>query len=82
MIPDGQYNATQLKDEINTQIALLDRINQAGDPITTADTDDLVFDISSTLGTKTYVYSKASNMTVDFSSDDMGVSARKVLLAV
>ena len=76
VIPDGQYNATQLKDEINTQIALLDRINQAGDPITTADTDDLVFDISSTtLGTKTYVYSKASNMTVDFSSDDMGVSS-------
>lgn len=75
VIPDGQYNATQLKDAINTQIALLDRINQSGDPIATADTADLVFDISSTtLGTKTYVYSTGSTMTVDFSSDDMGIS--------
>lgn len=75
VIPDGQYNATQLKDAINTQIALLDRIDQSGDPIPTADTADLVFDISSTtLGTKTYVYSTGSTMTVDFSSDDMGIS--------
>lgn len=75
VIPDGQYNATQLKDAINTQIALLDRIDQSGDPIPTADTNDLVFDISSTtLGTKTYVYSTGSTMTVDFSSDDMGIS--------
>ena len=75
VVPDGQYTATQLKDAINTQIALLDRINQAGDPITTADTEDLVFDISSTtLGTKTFIYSKGSTMTVDFSADDEGVS--------
>lgn len=75
VVPDGQYTATQLKDAINTQIALLDRINQAGDPIPTADTNDLVFDISSTiLGTKTYVYSSGSNMTIDFSADDHGVS--------
>ena len=75
VVPDGQYDATQLKDTINTQIALLDRINQAGDPITTADTDDLVFDISTnTLGTKTFVYSKGSTMTVDFSADDTGIS--------
>ncbi len=75
VVPDGQYDATQLKDAINTQIALLDRIDQTGDPITTADTDDLVFDISTnTLGTKTFVYSKGSTLTIDFSADDTGVS--------
>jgi len=75
VVPDGQYTATELKTAINSQIALLDRIDQTGDSITTADTEDLVFDISSTtLGTKAFVYSKGSNMTIDFSADDKGVS--------
>lgn len=75
VIPDGQYTSTELKNAINTQIQLLDRIDQTGDPITTADTNDLVFDITTTtLGTKALMYSTGSNMTVDFSSDDMGVS--------
>ena len=75
IVPDGQYTATELTNAINTRIQLLDRIDQSGESITTADTDDLVFDISSTtLGTKAHIYSKGSNMTVDFSSDYQGVS--------